>query len=67
MGREPSRGLVMPGDELFLRTTGERVRVVAVLDAAGTAIVRSEAEEFQATREELEWPWERHASCVCCG
>lgn len=57
----------MPGDEMVLRATEERVRVVAVLDAAGTLLVRAEDAEFQAARDELEWPWSKHAGCACCG
>ena len=58
-----------PGAELILRATEERVRVVAVLDAAGTLLVRplEGGSEFQAARDEVEWPWARHASCACCG
>ena len=56
-----------PGDTIVVRATGEHVRVVAVLDAAGTLLVRHDDEEFQASRDEVEWPWEKHASCACCG
>ena len=59
---------MQPGDEVVLRATEERVRIVAVLDASGTLLVRSGDEaQFQAARDELEWPWEKHASCACCG
>jgi hypothetical protein len=61
------RNRVAVGDELIFRATEERVRIVAVLDAAGTLLVRSDEAEFQAARDEVEWPWERHASCACCG
>lgn len=53
------------GDELVLRATEERVRVVAVLDAAGTLLVRSGDEAFQVARDEVEAPWARHAGCGC--
>lgn len=56
-----------PGDELILRTSEERVRVVAVLDGAGTLLVRAGEDEFEASRDELEWPWRKHAGCSCCG
>lgn len=56
-----------PGDEMVLRATGERVRIVAVLDASGTALVATlDDERFQAAADELEAPWERHAGCGCC-
>lgn len=61
------------GDELVLRATEERVRVLAVLDAAGTLLVETEAEEegsgaeaFQVARDEVMTPAERHRGCGCC-
>jgi hypothetical protein len=57
---------VEPGDIVTLRTTGEPLTVVAVLDASGTLLVRTDGEEpFQATRDEVETVRERHGSC--CG
>lgn len=53
---------------MVLRATGEHVRVVAVVDAAGTLLVALEGEEpFQVCADEVETPWARHASCACCG
>lgn len=57
-----------PGDEVVLRASEERVRVVAVLDAAGTLLVAAGDEApFQAAPGEWEAPWAKHASCACCG
>lgn len=59
-----------PGDELILRATEERVRVVAVLDAAGTLLVEPtlDAEApFQVGRDEVMTLRERHSGCGCCG
>lgn len=56
-----------PGDEIVIRATGEHVRVVAILDGAGTLLVRADGDEFQTARDEVEFPWEKHASCACCG
>lgn len=59
---------MQPGSELILRATGERVRVLAVLDASGTLLVAAGDEPpFQASRDEVEWPFARHAGCGCCG
>lgn len=56
-----------PGDEVVLRPSEERARVVAVLDAAGTLLVALDGgAPFQVAREEWETPWARHASCGCC-
>lgn len=55
------------GDEVILRATEERVRVLAVLDVAGTLLLQPpEGEPFQAARDDVEWPWARHAGCACC-
>jgi hypothetical protein len=59
-------GAVQTGDEMVLRATEERVRVVAVLDASGTLLVRSDADEFQVERDDLAQVWEKHAGCGCC-
>lgn len=57
-----------PGDELILRATEERVRVVAVLDAAGTLLLQPrEGDPFEAQRDDVERPWAKHAGCGCCG
>lgn len=57
----------MPGEVFILRDTNEPVTVLAVLDAAGTLLVRVEGEEpFQVARGDLETPLERHRSCGCC-
>lgn len=53
------------GDELVLRATEERVRVVAVLDSAGTLLVRAGEESFQVAPDEVEPSWARHAGCGC--
>lgn len=59
---------MQPGDKVVVRATGEHALVVAVLDASGTLLVRVEEEEpFQVARDDVEWPWARHASCACCG
>lgn len=58
---------MQPGDDVVFRVTGEHVRVIAVLDAAGTLLVANDEVEFQAARDELEWPWEKNAGCGCCG
>lgn len=56
------------GDEVVVRATGERARIVAVLDASGTLLVRvADDEPFQLERDDVEWPWTRHAGCACCG
>ncbi|HVM44641.1 MAG TPA: hypothetical protein VM582_01800 [Candidatus Thermoplasmatota archaeon] len=55
-----------PGDEVVVRATGERALVLAVLDAAGTLLLRAGEDEFQAARDDVEWPWARHAGCACC-
>ena len=57
-----------PGDELVLRATEERVRVVAVLDAAGTLLVQpADGEPFEVARDDVERPWAKHQGCACCG
>lgn len=58
---------MQPGDEVIVRATEEHGRIVAVLDAAGTLLVRVGEEEFQAARDDVEHPWARHAGCACCG
>jgi len=58
---------VEPGDELVIRATGERAVLVAVVDAAGTLLLRVGEEEFLAERDDVEPPWARHAGCACCG
>ena len=56
-----------PGDEVVLRATEERVRIVAILDAAGTLLLQpSEGDPFQAERDEVEPTWAKHAGCACC-
>ena len=56
-----------PGDEIIVRATGERVRVVAVLDTAGTLLVEAaEGERFETSRDDVERPWAKHAGCGCC-
>lgn len=56
-----------PGDELILRASEERVRVIAVLDAAGTLLVAVEGEApFQVARDDVMTPAERHRACGCC-
>lgn len=62
-----SAHVMRPGDEVVIRATGERALVVAVVDAAGTLLVRTHDEEFQAAPDDVEWPWARHAGCACCG
>lgn len=49
----------------FLRASEEPVEVVAVLDAAGTLLVRAADGEFQVARDELMSVREKH-SCGCC-
>lgn len=61
-----------PGDDLILRATEERVRVLAVLDAAGTLLVQAHADgdadaPFQVSRDEVMTLRERHGGCGCCG
>lgn len=57
-----------PGDTVVLRASEERATVLAVVDAAGTLLVRVDGEEpFQVARDDWEHPWARHASCGCCG
>lgn len=59
---------VEPGDEVVVRATGERALVVAVVDASGTLLLRVRDEDpFQLARDDVEWPWSKHASCACCG
>lgn len=59
---------MQPGDEVVVRATGERALVVAIVDAAGTLLVKvAEEEPFQAERDDVEWPWAKHAGCACCG
>lgn len=56
------------GDVVVVRATGEHATVVAVLDAAGTLLLRVPDEEpFEAARDDVEWPWSKHAGCACCG
>lgn len=58
---------MQPGQELIFRVTGERVRVVTVVDASGTLLVsNADAVEFQAAPDEVIYPWERDG-CGCCG
>lgn len=60
--------MAKPGDVLTLRETNEPVEIVAVLDAAGTLLVRAAGEEpFQVERAQLESPREKHGGCGCCG
>ena len=55
------------GDTLYLRESGEPVRVVAVLDAAGTLLVAVDGEEpFQVGADDVEGALERHRGCGCC-
>lgn len=56
-----------PGDEVVVRASEERARVIAVLDAAGTILVATADDApFQLAEGEWEAPWARHASCGCC-
>jgi hypothetical protein len=59
-----------PGDTLFLRESGEPVRVLAVLDGAGTLLVRVEVldgeEPFQVGPDDVETALDRHRGCGCC-
>ncbi|HWH09191.1 MAG TPA: hypothetical protein VNX21_08325 [Candidatus Thermoplasmatota archaeon] len=54
------------GDPAVLRASNEPVVVLAVLDAAGTLLVRCGAEEFQVPRDDVMTPLERLADCGCC-
>lgn len=55
------------GDELFLRESGEPVRVLAVLDAAGTLLVQVDGEEpFQVGGDEVQTAYDKHRGCACC-
>lgn len=54
------------GDAAILRESNEPVLVLAVLDAAGTLLVRCGDEEFQVTRADVMTPLERVADCGCC-
>ena len=51
------------GDDAILRESNEPVRVLAVVDAAGTLLVRCGEEEFTVARDELMRPEDRHAGC----
>lgn len=59
-----------PGDTLFLRESGEPVRVLAVLDGAGTLLVAVDAapgeEPFQVGPDDVESALDRHRGCGCC-
>jgi hypothetical protein len=59
-----------PGDTLFLRESGEPVRVLAVLDGAGTLLVAVDAagaeEAFQVGPDDVESALDRHRGCGCC-
>lgn len=55
-----------PGEPAILRESNEPVLVLAVLDAAGTLLVRCGAEEFQVARGDVMSLRERHADCGCC-
>ena len=55
------------GDTLFLRQSGEPVRVLAVLDAAGTLLVAVEGEEpFQVGADEVHTALDKARGCGCC-
>lgn len=57
-----------PGATMVLRESGEPVKVLAVLDAAGTLLVALPGEEpFQVSADEVATPWEKHEGCGCCG
>jgi hypothetical protein len=66
MARAASLGAMRVGEQAWLRESDEPVVVVAVLDAAGTLLVRAPEGEFQAARDELMSAREKH-SCGCCG
>ena len=56
------------GDTVVLRATDEHVRILAIVDAAGTLLVAHDGEEpFQAQRDEVEPTWAKHKGCGCCG
>jgi hypothetical protein len=57
---------VRAGDVAYLRASDEPVEIVAVLDAAGTLLVRAADGEFQAARDDVMSAREKH-SCGCCG
>lgn len=57
---------VRPGDLLILRESNEPVTVLAIVDAAGTLIVRGSDSEFQVARDDVLRPHERHACCEGC-
>ena len=57
---------MQPGESAILRESNEPVLVLAVLDAAGTLLVRCGAEEFQVARADVMSQRERHAGCGCC-
>jgi hypothetical protein len=55
-----------PGDTAYLRASEEPVEVLAIVDAAGTLLVRASDGEFQVARAEVMSAHERHG-CGCCG
>lgn len=57
-----------PQAEVILRATGEHATLLAIVDAAGTALVIIPDEEpFQVAPGDWMYPWEKHAGCGCCG
>lgn len=54
------------GDAAILRASNEPVLVLAVLDAAGTLLVRCGEEEFEVARADVMTPLERVKDCGCC-
>lgn len=55
------------GEAVILRESNEPALVLAVLDASGRLLIRVGDEEFEAARDEVMRPHERHAGCGCCG
>ena len=62
----PTGVAMQPGDELVVRESNERVRLVAVLDSAGTLLIEDAAgATWSLPPDEVMTLHERHG-CACC-
>lgn len=56
-----------PGETVVIRESNEPAEVVAILDAAGTLLLRVGDETFESAPESCMSLREKHADCGCCG